>query len=72
MSLSTFYTDTHSIEIVDLRTNDFEKFYENRSAELIKKIEKVMGKTITTSVTTEIFQEEQDEVIEDALEASLA
>lgn len=63
---------THSIALDDLNANDFEKFYENRSMELIKKIEKAMGKTITTSVTTEVFQEEPDEVTEDAFETVLS
>ena len=59
---------THSIDIADLKANDFEKFYDNRSMELIKKIEKVMGKTITNSVTTEVFQDEPDEIIEEIFE----
>ena len=58
---------SHSIDIATLKENDFDNFYENRSAELIKKIEKAMGKIITTSVSAEIYQEEPDEITEEII-----
>ncbi len=59
---------THSIDILALKDNDFNTFYENRSSELILKIEKAMGKKITMSVTTDLFQEEPDEPTEEFVE----
>ena len=59
---------THLINSDLLLNNDFESFYEQRSNELIKRIEKVMGKIITTSVTVEEYQEEPDEVINELAE----
>lgn len=59
---------THLITSDFLLNNDFESFYEQRSNELIKRIEKVMGKIITTSVTVEEYQEEPDEVINELAE----
>jgi hypothetical protein len=63
---------THLINSDFLLNNDFESFYEQRSNELIKRIEKVMGKIITTSVTVEEYQEEPDEVINELAETEIA
>lgn len=60
--------ETHLIDSQTLYANDFETFFENRSIELTKRIEKVMGKTITTSVTTDEYPEEADEIIIEHIE----
>lgn len=51
---------THLIDPAAMRTNDFDRFFQNRRRALLKLIEGVMGKTILVEETGQIVEDEED------------